>query len=132
MNLGAAICLLTLVVSIVRDLFIPATREMEVWLGFEITGPLALVTAPIHWAIFAAGAWGFWTTRPWIAKVAAGYLVYAGVAHLVWSEASVHGRGWPIGLVQALLLTAVAVGLLRADARDVGRWKANRLSSPGD
>ena len=46
---------------------------------------------------------------PW----AAGYLFYAALSHLVWSEASPHGRGWPIGLLQALGLSAVGVLLLR-------------------
>lgn len=120
MTLGAAICALTVVVSMIRDVCIPETRDVEVWLGFEVTGTIARVTAaPIHWTIFATGAWAFWTERPWIGRAAAGYLFYAAVAHVVWSEASPNGRGWPIGLIQGLLLSAVAVQVLRADARRV-------------
>jgi hypothetical protein len=113
----AVVCVLTLVISVVRDLFLPASRDVEVWFGFEITGPLALMTAPVHWAIFALGAWAFWTGRAWIVPWAAGYLVYAALAHLVWSEASPHGRGWPIGLLQAVGISLLAVLLLRVGAR---------------
>ena len=114
MTLGAVVCLLTLVVSVVRDLFFPESRDVEVWLGFEIRGPLALATAPIHWALFAVGAWGFWTGRPWMGKLAAFYLFYAGLAHLVWSEASPNGRGWRIGLAQAAALATLGALVLRA------------------
>jgi hypothetical protein len=119
MTLGAVVCMLTVVISVVRDLFFPETRNVEVWFGFEITGPLALATAPVHWAIFAVGAWAFWTARPWVARFAAAYVFYAAFAHLVWSEASPNGRGWPIGLVQAVALSVVAFSLLRADQRRI-------------
>jgi hypothetical protein len=76
------------------------------------------VTAPIHWAIFATGAWAFWTGRRWIVPWAVAYVLYAAVAHLVWSEMSPHGRGWPIGLVQACAIAGVAVVLHRTAARD--------------
>ena len=45
---------------------------------------------------------------PW----AAGYLFYVAVSHLVWSEASPHGRGWPIGLVQAAVISGLGYFLL--------------------
>jgi hypothetical protein len=110
----AVFCMLAVAISIPRDLFFPASRDLEVWLGFEVTGWPGRLTAPIHWAIFAAGAWGFWRCRPWVLPWAAAYLFYAAVSHLVWSEASPNGRGWPIGLVQAIGISTVAVFLLRA------------------
>jgi hypothetical protein len=115
----AALCALTVVVSIFRDLFLPANRWMEIWFGFEITGWPALVTAPLHWAIFATGAYGFWNQRPWAAPCAAGYLVYAALAHLVWSEVSPHGRGIAIGIMQAAALSSVALVVF-----GLGRHKA--------
>jgi catechol 2,3-dioxygenase-like lactoylglutathione lyase family enzyme len=81
-------------------------------LGFEVTGPAALATSPLHWALFATAAWAFWTGRPWIVPWAAGYLFYVALSHLVWSEASPHGRGWPIGLAEAAAITALATALL--------------------
>jgi hypothetical protein len=49
---------------------------------------------------------------------AAAYLFYAGLSHLIWSEASPHGRGWPIGLVQALVISFLGWVLLQLRALD--------------
>jgi hypothetical protein len=109
-------CLVALVVNVSRDLFFPETRDVEVWLGFEVTGWAARATAPAHWAIFAAGAWGFWRCRPWMWPWAAAYVFYVALSHLVWSEIGANGRGWPIGLAQAAAISVLAVLLLRARA----------------
>lgn len=109
----AVLCAATVVVSLVRDLFLPASREVEVWFGLEVHGWLAYLTAPLHWAIFAFGAWAFWTNQTWIVPWAAGYLFYAAFSHLVWSEASPHGRGWMIGLLQAIAISSGGLVLLR-------------------
>jgi hypothetical protein len=114
----AGFCVAVLAVSIPSDLFIADARNVEVWLGFELRGPLAIATAPIHWAIFALGAWAFWSGRRWIVPWAAAYVFYVAVCHLVWSEASPHGRGWPIGLAQAVAISIPGVLLLRAAAND--------------
>jgi hypothetical protein len=100
-----------------RDLFFAETRDVEVWLGFEVRGLAALLSAPVHWAIFAIGAWAFWTRSPWILPWAAGYVFYVALSHLVWSEASPNGRGWPSGLVQALVIAIPGMLLLRAQRR---------------
>ena len=119
MRAGAVVCGLTLVIAVFSDLFIPNARSIEVWFGFELTGAPALATAPLHWAIFATGAWAFWTGRPWIVPCAAAYLFYVALSHLVWSEASPHGRGWPIGLAEAIAIALLATVLLRVGARRV-------------
>lgn len=117
----AAVCALTVAVTMTSDFFVPAARWTEVWLGFEVTGWPALLTAPIHWAIFASGAYGFWKQRPWAAPCAAGYLFYAAFAHVVWSEASPHGRGIAIGLLQGVAISAVAFLILRQHRLESGR-----------
>jgi len=116
MSAAAAFCLVTIAFLVPRDLFFEETRDVEVWLGFEVHGRAAQLTAPLHWAIFAAGAWGFWTQRSWIVPAAAAYAFYVALSHLVWSEASPHGRGWPAGLLQAALLSVPGALLLRAHA----------------
>jgi hypothetical protein len=113
----AFICLIALLVNVPRDLFFAATREVEVWLGFEVRGWVALVTAPLHWAIFGVGAWAFWTQRSWVVPWAAAYVFYVAISHLIWSEASPNGRGWQIGLIQAIGFSIFAVLLLRARTR---------------
>ena len=117
MTAAAVVCVAALLIWIPRDLFVPSARDVEVWFGFEIRGPLALLTAPIHWAIFAVAAWAFWTAQPWIVPWAAGYIFYGALSHIVWSEASPNGRGWPIGVIQAVALSIVALLLLRAGRR---------------
>jgi hypothetical protein len=119
----AAFCLATTVFLVPRDLFFAETRDVEVWLGFEVRGAAALLTAPFHWAIFGVGAWGFWRERPWILPAAAGYVLYVAVSHVVWSEASPHGHGWPVGLLQAAAISVPAVLLLRAHR--------SRVAAPG-
>ena len=110
----AAFCVATVLYLVPRDLFFATTRDVEVWLGFEVRGAAALLTAPIHWAIFALGAWGFWQCRPWVLPWAAVYVFYIALSHLIWSEASPNGNGWPIGLVQALGISIPGILLLRA------------------
>jgi hypothetical protein len=104
----------TVVFLIPRDLFFPTTRDVEVWFGFELHGTAALLTAPLHWAIFAIGAYGFWFQRPWILPAAAGYAFYIAFSHLVWSEASPNGHGWLAGIAQAAVFSIPGVLLLRA------------------
>lgn len=110
----AVFCLLTVVFLVPRDLFVAKARDVEVWFGFELHGTAALLTAPLHWAIFGLGAYGFWFQRRWIVPAAAAYAFYIAASHLVWSEASRNGHGWLAGLAQALLLSIPGVLLLRA------------------
>jgi hypothetical protein len=117
MRAMAAFCGFTVAFLAVRDLFFPEPRDVEVWLGFELRGPAARWTAPLHWLVFAVGAWAFWTRRPWIVPAAAGYVFYVALSHLVWSEASPNGNGWPVGLVQALAIAIPGVLLWRAGRR---------------
>lgn len=110
----AVFCLATVLFLVPRDLFFAETRDVEVWLGFEVRGTAALLTAPIHWAIFALGAWGAWHSRSWVLTWAAGYVFYVALSHIIWSEASPNGSGWPMGLLQALAISILGVLLLRA------------------
>ena len=121
----ALFCVATVIFLVPRDLFLPATRDVEVWFGFELRGAAALWTAPLHWAVFAVGAWAFWTQRSWILPAAAGYAFYVAFSHFVWSEVSPNGQGWPMGLAQALALSIPGILLLRAHRlRSRGRDRA--------
>lgn len=80
----AVFCAGTVVFLAVRDLFVPDARDVEVWFGIELHGAAARWSAPAHWAIFAFGAWGAWTARPWIARAAVGYAIYVAVSHGIW------------------------------------------------
>jgi len=110
----AVFCAGTVVILVPRDLFLAETRDVEVWFGLELRRTAALLTAPIHWAIFAFGAWGFWRCRPWILSWASGYVFYVALSHIIWSEVSPNGNGWPIGLLQAAAISVPGILLLRA------------------
>jgi hypothetical protein len=114
MTAHAVFCAGTVLFLMARDLFFEAARDVEVWGGFEVRGRAALLTAPLHWLIFAVGAVAFWRARPWVVTAAAGYVFYVAASHLVWSEASAHGNGWPIGLAQAAAISIPGLVLLRA------------------
>jgi hypothetical protein len=121
----AVLCAATVVFLLPRDLFLAEVRDVEVWLGFEVRGTAARLTAPLHWALFAAGAWAFWTQRPWILPVAAAYAFQVAFSHLVWNQTSPNGRGWLAGLAQAAALSVPGFLLLRAwrstsPSRDAG------------
>lgn len=106
---GALFCAGTLLFLVARDLGLAHVREVEVWAGFEVHGLWARLTAPLHWAIFAIGAWGFWRLRPWIWPWASVYAFYVAGSHLVWNLTSPSGRGWSAGLVQLALFSAPGV-----------------------
>jgi hypothetical protein len=110
----AIFCAATVVFLIARDLMIPEVRDVEVWFGLEIHGPLAWLTAPLHWAIFAIGAWGYWRVRPWIWPWPSVYAFTVAFGHLVWNLTSPSGGGWLDGLLQVLLFSIPAIALLFA------------------
>ena len=113
----AAFCALTVLFLVPRDLFSPETRDVEVWFGFEVRGPAALWTAPLHWAVFAIGAWAFWTEQPWIWRAAGAYVFYVAASHGVWSEVSPNGHGWRVGLAQAAAIAIPGILLWRRGGR---------------
>jgi hypothetical protein len=127
MTTAAVFCLATVAFLVTRDLFDTSARDVEVWFGVELRGTAARLTAPIHWALFLTGAWGFWRARPWILPAAAVYAFYVALSHLIWNEVSAQGHGWLAGLAEALVLSMPGVLLLRAQrrARSVQRAAAS-------
>jgi hypothetical protein len=114
----AACCAATVLFLAARDLFVPHVRDTEVWLGFELHGLAARLTAPLHWALYTAGAVAFWRDRPWIWNAAAAYAGAIAVSHLVWNLTSASGGGLGAGLWQAALFSLPAIGLYAAP-----RWR---------
>ena len=60
--------------------FTPIERDQEVWFGIVLRGMWAKVTEPLHWAVYAAGAWGFWKMRRWMWPWAAVYVAQVASA----------------------------------------------------
>ena len=113
----AVACLASVAFLVPRDLFLAHTRDVEVWFGFELRGAAARVTAPVHWGIFLAGAWGFWFERPWIVPCAAAYAFYVALCHLVWNVVSPHGSGGVAGVAETVAFSVPGFLLVRAHRR---------------
>jgi uncharacterized protein len=62
----------------------PVSRDEEVWLGILFTGWGAKLTEPFHWAIYAAGFYGFYRMRPWMWPWAAFYAGGVAIGMLLW------------------------------------------------
>jgi hypothetical protein len=94
MNALLAFCLYMSVVRVPRDLFsTPVANDQEVWFGILLRGTAAKATEPLHWAIYAAGAYGFWKMRAWMHPWAALYVLQIALGTLVWSVSDPLGRG---------------------------------------
>jgi len=114
MNAVFVFCLFMTFVYMPFDLFWkPVAQDQEVWFGFMLTGWAAKATAPLHWAIYAAGAYGFWKMRPWMHPWAALYIAQVAIGMLVWSFLDPRGTGFS-GLVPFALFGALAVVTWRA------------------
>lgn len=108
----AVFCAGTVVFLVTRDLMLPRVQAVEVWLGIEVHGFWARATAPLHWALFAVGAWAFARGRAWIWPASSLYAVYVGISHLIWNLQSPNGGGLVHGVWQLLLFTGVGAVLL--------------------
>ena len=96
------------------DLFFkPVERDEEVWFGLVLHGRAAKLTEPLHWAIYAAGTWGFLRDRPWIWVGSSLYVFQIAIGMGVWNLTDHRGGGWGAGLVTGALFTALGVLLWR-------------------
>jgi short-subunit dehydrogenase len=94
----------------------PVAVDEEVWFGVMFHGWAAKAAEPFHWAVYAAGAYGFRTMRSWMWPWAAVYVGQVAVGMLVWNL--LYGVGGFGGLLVAvaafLAFGALAVALWRA------------------
>jgi hypothetical protein len=88
-----------------------------VWFGVLVHGWWAKLTEPLHWAIYAAGAYGFWKMRSWLWPWAALYVAQIGLGMLVWNLRDPRGIGWFWGALAAALFAALAIALWRSRGR---------------
>jgi short-subunit dehydrogenase len=100
----------------------PVALDEEVWFGVRLHGWWAKATEPIHLAIYAAGAYGFWYMRPWLWPWAAVYAGQIAIAMLVWpllypGAVGGTGRALLVGAAAFAAFAALAVALWRAKDR---------------
>ena len=118
MNAMMAFCFYMALVYVPWDLFVkPVETDQEVWFGILFTGWAAKWTALPHWAIYAAGAWGFWKMRAWMHPWAALYVAQISLGMFVWSLLDERSAGWWVGLISALPFAALSVVVWRAADR---------------
>lgn len=123
MNLMLGFCLFMTLVYLPYDLFWkPVAEDEEVWLGLVLHGRAAKATEPLHWAIYAAGAWGFWRMRSWMWPWAAVYAAQVAIGMWVWAAVDPRGVGPLLGALPFLVFMVPTVALWRA--RDRFRSKA--------
>lgn len=119
MNVLMLFCAYLVFVYLPWDLFCkPVARDAEVWFGIMFRGWGAKLTAPLHWAVYAAGLYGFWRMREWMWPWAAAYAAQLTFSTVVWNLAYVGGvRGLAGALVTGAATAALAVALWRARDR---------------
>ena len=98
------------------DLFVkPIAHDEEVWFGIRFYGWAAKLTEPLHWAIYAAGLYGFWRMRSWMVPWAGLYMAQVALGMLIWSLVYMGGaKGFFGGVIAALPFAAMASALFNA------------------
>ncbi len=116
MNLLWGFCLYMTFIYLPFDIFFKAVADdEEVWFGFVLRGWWAKATAPLHWAIYAAGAFGFWRMSRWMWPWAAAYSAQIAIAMAVWNLLDERGS-WPAALISFAVFAVPTVALWRAKA----------------
>lgn len=115
MNALMVFCAFMAVVYVPWDFFLkPVSQDQEVWFGIMLTGWWAKATEPLHWIIYAAGAWGFWHLRQWMHPWAALYTLQVAAGMFVWSVFEEQGPGLIAGALTALPFLLLASMLWRS------------------
>jgi hypothetical protein len=119
MNALLLFCAFMTFVYLPWDLFVkPAALDEEVWLGIRFHGFWAKLLALPHWAVYAAGAVGFWKMRRWMWPWAALYAAQVAVGFFVWPLLYVGGFGsWILAVAGGGAFAALSVALWRARER---------------
>ena len=119
MNAVMLFCAYMTFIHMPYDVFIkPVAHDAEAWFGFLLRGWAAKLTEPLHWIIYAAGAYGFWRMRPWMWPWAALYVGQVALGMVVWGIVYPGGwRGWLAGIAACIPLALVARALWRAEDR---------------
>jgi hypothetical protein len=115
MNALLAFCACMAAIYVPWDFAVkPVAQDAEAWFGLLLHGWAAKATEPLHFAIYAAGTYGFWHMRPWMWPWAAAYVAQIAIGMAVWSV--LHFGGWQgalIGVATAAPIAAIAVALWR-------------------
>jgi len=96
----------------------PIAHDQEVWFGVVLTGLAAKATEPLHWALYAAGTYGFWHMRAWLWPWASLYALQVAIAMALWPILEFGGaKGVGMGTLSFVPFAALSVALWRARDR---------------
>ena len=125
-------CLYMTFVYMPFDMFLkPVAEDHEIWFGFALTGWWAKATEPLHWAIYAAGAYGFWRMRAWMWPWAAVYAAQVVIAMVVWNLVNFRGRRIVAGLIAGAIFAVPMIALWRAKERFNTNSKSGDVDAAG-
>jgi hypothetical protein len=117
MNLTLLFCLYMTFLYMPFDIFWKSVADdEEVWFGITLHGWAAKLTAPLHWLIYGALAWGLWHMKRWCWPWAGVYCAQVAIAMLVWNLVDPRGRGLLPGLALGGLFLLPTIAFLRARA----------------
>ena len=109
MNLLMFFCLYMAFIHVPVDFCCtPLVRDEQVWFGIVWHGWAAKLGELAHWAVFAAGAFGFWHMRTWMWPWAAVYAAQVTFSMVIWF---LFHRGGVGGFLAALIALAVYGGI---------------------
>ncbi len=118
MNALFGFCLYMTFIYMPFDFFWKSVEsDDEVWFGVRLHGWHAKLTEPLHWLIYAAGAYGFWRMRAWMWPWAAVYVAQIALGMLVWNLLDPRGAGWLGGGIAAGVFLIPTIALWRARPR---------------
>ena len=123
------LCLGMTFVIVPVDLFsTPIEHDQEVWLGIVLHGLAAKLTEPLHWFIYAAGAWGFWKMRGWMWPWAAVYTAQVAVGTMIWNYLDPRGSTLS-GMLLGMVFMIPTIALWRS-RRTFGGQRGQRCLAP--
>jgi len=133
MNALMVFCAYMAFVYVPWDFFLkPIAEDQEVWFGVMFTGTAAKFSEPLHWAIYAAGAYGFYRQSHWMWPWASLYAWSVAIGMGVW-PVLYHGGllGVLVGVMGFGLFGWLAVLLWRAQEHFAPRRASLRERYPG-
>ena len=133
MNALMVFCAYMAFVYVPWDFFVkPTAEDQEVWLGVMLTGAAAKFSEPLHWAIYAAGAYGFYRQSHWMWPWASLYVWSVAVGMGLWPILYRGGvLGVVVGGVGFALFAWLAVSVWRAQPHFSPRRASLRERYPG-
>ena len=116
MNLLMYFCMFMACVSIPLDFFCtPVARDEQVWFGIVWHGWAAKIGELAHWAVYAAGAYGFWHLRTWMWPWASVYAGQVAFSMFIWFAFHRGGvGGFVAALISLLFYGGITLALWRA------------------